>query len=107
MSKLHLYRSLLVHGAKVWVFWLLSLVLLALAAEYLPRLLFVLLFFAYALFVFFPVAFGVGPLGRRIGRGLNESAVAQAKAEREALGPQPTRSPPSEVPSGPGGEGSR
>lgn len=86
MSKLHPYRSVFAHGLKVWVFMLITFVPLALAEEYLPRWLFILLFFAYGLLVLMPVVFGVGPLGRRIGRRLNEDAIAQARAEREALG---------------------
>lgn len=86
---------------------LISFVPLLLAAEYLPQWLCILLFFAYGILVFMPVVFGIGPLGRRIGRGLNENAIAQAKAERDALGVESAPSPPSEVPSGPGGERAR
>lgn len=107
MSKPHPYRSMFAHVAKVWVFMLLTFVPLSFAADYLPRWLFILLFFGYGLLVFMPVVFGIGPLGRRIGRGLNENATARAKAERDALGPRRAPSPPGEVPSGPGGEGTR
>ena len=59
-----------------------------LLSAHLPRWLFLLVFFGYGIFILAPVIFGIGPVGRLIGRGLNESAVAQARAEREALGPK-------------------
>jgi len=60
---------------------------LALLADRLPHWLSLVVFPAYFVLVLAPVAFGVGPIGRRLGRVLNESMVARARAEREALGP--------------------
>jgi hypothetical protein len=103
MQKPRPYRSVFIHGLKVWAFMVFTFVPFSLAGQYMPRWLFVLLFFGYGIFVLMPVAFGIGPIGRRIGRQLNEAAIAQAKAEREALGP--IRAAPSrEARSGPGGE---
>jgi hypothetical protein len=93
----------LAHGLKVWGFMLITLVPLSLVGYYLPRWLFVLVFFGYGLFVLMPVVFGIGPIGRRIARELNATAIAQAKVKRDALGPR-LADPPGEVQTGPGGE---
>jgi hypothetical protein len=87
MKKPRPYLAIFIHGLKVWLFMMVTFVPLSLVAQYMPRWLFVIVFFCYAIFVFFPVVFGIGPIGRLIGRQLNESAVAQARAERESLRP--------------------
>lgn len=80
------YRVPLLHGLKTWCVMIVTFVPLYLIADYLPTWLLNTLFLVLAVFVFFPVLFAVGPLGRRIGRPLNEWSVAQDKAERTALG---------------------
>lgn len=76
-----LYRALWLHQLKVWLFIVVSMVPLAVAMQYLPQWLFVIVFFSWGIFIFFPVVFAVGPLGRRIGRKLNETAIAEAHKE--------------------------
>lgn len=66
-----------------------SIVVFSFIAPYLPGWLSNVLFLIWGVFVFLPVTFAVGPIGRRLGRSLNEAAAAQAKAEREALGQRP------------------
>ncbi|MCO5123804.1 MAG: hypothetical protein M9915_08705 [Rhizobacter sp.] len=73
------------HALKTWGVMVVTFVPLFLLADYLPTWAFNTLFLALALLVFFPVVFAVGPLGRRIGRPLNEMAIAKAHLEREAL----------------------
>jgi len=77
-----LYRAVLLHGLRVWLFMAISMVPLGVALQYLPEWLFVIVFFSYGIFIFFPVVFAFGPLGRRIGRKLNEAAIAEAHNER-------------------------
>jgi hypothetical protein len=92
------------HGLKVWLFTLGTFLPLTLLMDRVPYWASVLIFLAYALLVLMPVTFAVGPIGRRLGRALNEKAVAEARAEREALGGKRAAYPGSVVPSGPGGE---
>ncbi len=106
MSNPYPYRSLFAHRAKVWAFMLITIIPLFFVSGYMPRWLLIAVLFAYWLLILFPVAFGIGPLGRLIGRRLNEAAVAHAAAERKALGPSSEPVGTSTVPSGPGGEGS-
>lgn len=79
-------RVLFLHALKTWGVMLVTFVPLFLAEDLLPSWLFHSLFLLLALVVFFPVVFAVGPLGRRIGRPLNEMSIAQANHERAALG---------------------
>lgn len=77
-----LYRALWLHQLKVWLFIVVSMIPLAVAMQYLPQWLFVIVFFLWGIFIFFPVVFAVGPLGRRMGRKLNETAIAETRKER-------------------------
>ena len=87
MSASRLYRrALIAHFFKVWLFGAFTVIPIGSLMQYLPSWLFVIIFFSYAIFVFIPVCFAIGPIGRRMGRALNEAAVAQAKAERDASG---------------------
>ena len=58
-------------------------------SSYLPDWLFKILFLIWGVFILFPISIAAGPIGRWFGRSLNEAAVAQAKAEREALAQRP------------------
>jgi hypothetical protein len=95
------YRAVFVHSLKVWAFMVVTGIPVMLLANYLPRWLFVLVFFAYGIFILAPVVFGIGPIGRFVGRELNESSVAQARQEREALGAKKANSPDSRQAPGP------
>ena len=85
-------RVLFFHGLKTWAVMTVTFVPLALASDWLPSWLTTCLFWLLVVLVFFPVVFAVGPLGRRIGRPLNEMAMADAQARREALGAKPESS---------------
>ena len=71
------------HGLKVWLFGMACMLPLLLAMHYLPRWVFMVVFFAFGVFVFIPVVFAVGPIGRFIGKNLNEVAAQEAKKNRE------------------------
>jgi len=88
MAKSHPYRAVFLHSIKVSLLGLLALAPLALIAEFLPRWVFLTLFFAFGVFVFMPAVFGVGPIGRLLGKQLNESAISHAREKREALAPE-------------------
>ena len=81
-------RVVWLHGFKVWLFMLLTFVPLSRLAEHVPGWLATVGFIAYFVLVLAPVAFGVGPIGRRLGKALNEAAVERARAERASLGPR-------------------
>jgi hypothetical protein len=65
----------------------------AIVESLLPRWLWVTLFFAWGLFIFFPVVFGVGPIGRVLGKGLNQAAIERAEADKKALEPKQPSTP--------------
>ena len=67
---------------------ILLLVSCSLLSDYLPDWLIALIFFGTFLFVILPINFGFGPLGRRLGKELNDAAIAEDKEYRKSLGPQ-------------------
>ena len=83
-----LTRTHFAHFLKCVLFMFASMLVFALIAPYLPGWLFKAMFLSWGIFVFFPVVFAAGPIGRRIGRQLNEAAIQKANAERAALGPR-------------------
>lgn len=99
------FRTALRHGWKLWIFLTLTFPAVVWLGQGRSPWLSIPLWTAYVVLILIPAAFGAGPLGRRLGRELNEDAIARARAERAALGPPaPTESSQPRVPSGPGGE---
>lgn len=85
MSSRRTFRALAIHTLKVWALAMLGMIPFWLIAPHIPRWLFVALFSAFGLFVFLPAVFGVGPIGRLVGKQLNDAAIEDARAEREDL----------------------
>ncbi len=89
-----LRRAAFKHGLKTWGLMLASLTPIILLSDYMPGWLFYLLFVGVFFLVVMPVHFGIGPLGRRFGRKINDAAVLEHKEYRLGLGPQSNHSNP-------------
>jgi hypothetical protein len=87
-----LRRAVFKHGLKTWGLMLALFTPIILLSDYMPGWLFYLLFFGVFFLVLMPVHFGIGPLGRRFGREVNDAAVLEDKEYRLGLGPQANQS---------------
>jgi len=76
------------HGLKTWGLMLVLLTPIVLLSEHMPDWLFYLLFLGIFLVIVMPFHFGLGPLGRRFGRAVNDAAVLEDKEYRRSLGPE-------------------
>src|ERR1700758_2384671 len=99
------FRRALRQGWKLWLFLTLTFPAVIWITQGSSPWLSIPVWTVYIVLILIPAAFGAGPLGRRLGRELNEDSIARARAERAALGPpEPPVSSSPRVPSGPGGE---
>ena len=88
MKSTLLRRAVFKHGLKTWGLMLALLTPIILLSNYMPSWLFYALFFGVLLVVIMPIHFGLGPLGRRLGKEVNDAAVLEDKKYRSSLGPQ-------------------
>lgn len=82
MNSLRMHRAIWWHLLKVGLMSAVFILVLFGLSHVLPRWLVVIAFFVFAVLVFFPAIFGLGPIGRRIGKQLNETAIAEAEKGR-------------------------
>jgi hypothetical protein len=75
------------HGLKAWGLMFVLITPIVLLSDHMPGWLFYLLFLGVFLAVVMPFHFGLGPLGRRFGREMNDAAVLEDKEYRRSLGP--------------------
>jgi uncharacterized protein (DUF58 family) len=87
-------RAVFKHGLKTWGLMLALLTPIILLSDYMPGWLFYLLFFGVFFLVIMPAHFGLGPLGRRLGREVNDAAVLEDNEYRRSLGPHANVSNP-------------
>ncbi len=57
-----------------------------LLSDHMPSWLFYLLFFGVFFLVILPIHFGLGPLGRRLARDVNDAAIHEDSEYRRSLG---------------------
>ncbi|PZQ73528.1 MAG: hypothetical protein DI563_14605 [Variovorax paradoxus] len=77
-----MHRAIWWHVLKVGLLSTVFFLFLVALAQVLPRWAVVVIFWLFALFVFFPAIFAVGPIGRRIGKHLNKTAISEAEKDR-------------------------
>ena len=65
------------HGLKAWGLMFVLITPIVLLSDHMPGWLFYLLFLGVFLAVVMPFHFGLGPLGRRFGREMNDAAVLE------------------------------
>ena len=87
MKPAPLRREVFKHGLKTWGLMLVLLTPIVLLSDHMPDWLFYLLFLGIFIVVLMPFHLGLGPLGRRFGREVNDAAVQEAKEYRRSLGP--------------------
>ena len=88
MKPTPLRREVFKHGLKTWCLMFVLLTPVISLSDHMPGWLFHLLFLGIFLVVIMPFHLGLGPLGRRFGRELNDAAVLEDKEYRRSLGPE-------------------
>ncbi len=82
MYESNLGKAALRHKTRLFVVGIGFLVVLAACELFLPPWITVLAFLGGAIFVMAPLALGIGPLGRRFAKELNEAAVAERDSRK-------------------------